>query len=118
LPESAARRPPKASKFMAGKAAIPRDVPKGSRSVGAVPQVIIRQKIAVTENGKTRRMSVLEVMFRRLANDAMRSAARAVNLLLSLVDRYGDLPEAALHFGRISSHNICQIPAVLALISV
>jgi hypothetical protein len=57
-------------------------------TVGAVLQDIIRQKIAVTENGKTRRMSVFEVMFRRLANDAMRSDPRAVKLLLSLVDRY------------------------------
>ena len=41
-------------------------------------------------------MSTLEVMFRQLVNDALRSDARAMKLLLSLVDRYGDSPEAAL----------------------
>ena len=42
------------------------------------------QKIPVTENGKTRRIPVLEVMLRRLANDAMRSDPGAVKLLLAL----------------------------------
>jgi hypothetical protein len=95
------RRPPKATRFTAGKSGNPKGRPKGSRSVGALLQDIIRQKVAVTENGKTRRMSVLEVMFRRLVNDAMRSDARAMKLLLSLVDRYGDSPEAALHLGDV-----------------
>jgi hypothetical protein len=95
------RRPPKASQFTTGKSGNPRGRPKGSRSVGAILQEIIRQKIAVTEKGKTRRMSALEVMFRRLVNDAMRSDARAMKLLLSLVDRYGDSPEAALHLGDV-----------------
>jgi hypothetical protein len=95
------RRPPEATRFAAGKSGNPKGRPKGSRTVGAVLQDIIRQKIAVTENGKTRRMSALEVMFRRLVNDAMRSDARAMKLLLSLVDRYGDSPEAALRLGDV-----------------
>ena len=40
-------------------------------------------------------------MFRRLVNDAMRSDARAMKLLLSLVDRYGDSPEAALDIAEV-----------------
>jgi hypothetical protein len=95
------RRPPKASQFMAGKSGNPKGRPKGSRTVGAVLQDIIRQKIAVTENGKTRRIPALEVMLRRLANDLMRSDPRAIKLLLSLVDRYGDSPEAALRLGDV-----------------
>ena len=95
------RRPPKATRFTAGKSGNPKGRPKGSRSVGAVLQDIIQQKIVVTENGKTRRISALEVMLRRLANDAMRSDAGAMKLLLSLVDRYGDSPEAALRLGDV-----------------
>ena len=95
------RRPPKASQFMAGKSGNPKGRPKGSRTVAAVLQDIIRQKIAVTENGKTRRIPALEVMLRRLANDAMRSDPRAIKLLLSLVDRYGDSPETARQLGDV-----------------
>src|SRR5262245_46827414 len=57
-------RPPNASQFAAGKSGNPKGRPKGSRSVGAVLQDIIQQKIVVTENGKTRRIPALEVMLR------------------------------------------------------
>jgi Family of unknown function (DUF5681) len=95
------RRPPKATQFMAGKSGNPKGRPKGSRSVGAVLQDIIRQKIAVTDYGKTRRIPALEVMLRRLVNDAMRSDPRAVKLLLSLVDRYAESPETTLRLGDV-----------------
>jgi Family of unknown function (DUF5681) len=95
------RRPPKATQFMAGKSGNPKGRPKGSRSVGAVLQDIIRQKIAVTDYGKTRRIPALEVMLRRLVNDAMRSDPRAVKLLLSLVDRYAESPETTPRLGEM-----------------
>ena len=75
------RRPPKATQFAVGNKANPAGRPKGSRSVGAVLQDIMRQKIVVTENGKTRRIATLEIILRRLANEAMRS------------DPAGDCPE-------------------------
>ena len=84
------RRPPMATRFKSRKSGNPKGRPKGSRSVGAVLQNIIRQKVQITENGKTRRISALELMLRRLANDAMRSDQRAIKLFLSLVDRYGE----------------------------
>jgi Family of unknown function (DUF5681) len=94
-------RPPKATQFAAGKSGNPRGRPKGSRTVGAVLQDIFRQKIAVTENGKTRRIPTLEVMLRRLANDALRSDAKAMKLLLSLVDRYADATEAKVQLDEL-----------------
>ena len=45
-------RPPKATQFAAGKSGNPKGRPKGSRTVGAILQGILSQKIAVTENGK------------------------------------------------------------------
>ena len=88
------RRPPKATQFAAGKSGNPKGRPKGSRSVEAVLKDVLQQKIAVTEDGKTRRIPALEVMLRRLANDAMRSDPNAIRLFLSLIDRYSDSPEA------------------------
>lgn len=104
------RRPPKATQFTAGKSGNPRGRPKGDRTVGAVLQDIIRQKIAVTENGKTRRIPALEVMLRRLANDAMRNDQRALKLLLSLFDRYAESPETELHLSEV----IAEDRAILA----
>jgi hypothetical protein len=88
-------RPPVEKQFAAGNRANPNGRPRGSRSVGAVLDHIMRQKIAVSEHGKTRRIPTLEVILRRLANDAMRSDPAAVKLLISLVDRYADSTAAA-----------------------
>jgi hypothetical protein len=89
-------RPPLTTRWKSGQSGNPKGRPKGSRPLGAVLQDIIQQKVSVTESGKTRRIPALEVMLRRLANDAMRSDQRAIKLLLSLVDRYAESPETAL----------------------
>lgn len=94
-------RPPKSTQFKKGQSGNPRGRPKGSRPVGAVLQDILGQRIAVTENGKTRRLPALEVMLRRLANDAMRSEPVALKLMLSLFDRYGQSPEAGIRLDEV-----------------
>jgi Family of unknown function (DUF5681) len=104
------RRPPQATRFVAGKSGNPKGRPKGTRSIGTMLGDIIQQKIAVTENGKTRRMPVLEITFRRLANDAMRSDPRAVKLLLYLIERYAASPETALQLDAV----LAEDQAILA----
>jgi hypothetical protein len=94
-------RPPKATQFAAGKSGNPKGRPKGSRTVGAILQDILSQRIAVTENGRTRRIPTLEVMFRRLVNDAVRRDAAALKLLLPLIDRYAASPETELRLGEL-----------------
>lgn len=94
-------RPPKATQFRKGESGNPRGRPKGTRTVGAMLQEILRQKIAVTENGKTRRLPALEVILRRLVNDAMRSEPRALKLLLALHDRYGESAQTDLRLDDI-----------------
>jgi len=94
-------RPPKETQFTPGKSGNPKGRAKGSRSVGAILKDIIEQKIAVTENGKTRRMPALEVMLRRLVNDAMRGERNAMKLLLSFVDRYAETAESKIQLGEL-----------------
>jgi hypothetical protein len=94
-------RPPKESQFTPGKSGNPRGRPRGTRPVGAVLRDIIHQKVSVTEGDKARRVPVLEVMLRRLANDAMRGDQKAIKLLLLLVDRYGESPETALQLSEL-----------------
>ena len=98
-------RPPKATQFTVGKSGNPKGRPKGSRTVGAILQDILQQKIVVTENGKTRRLPALEVMLRRLLNDAVRSDAKAMKLLLALVDRYAETTEAKVHLGELMAED-------------
>src|SRR6476660_9533438 len=75
------RRPPKATRFKKGKSGNPRGRPKGSRDIGNVLLDVTRQKIPVTENGRTRRMPALEVMLRKLTNEAIQNDQGALKLL-------------------------------------
>src|SRR5262249_53154014 len=95
------RRPPKSAQFKPGTSGNPKGRPKGTRPVAAVLQEIIQQKIAVTENGKTRRLPVLEITLRRLANDAMRGEQRSIKFLLSLLEHYGDSSQTSLQLGEM-----------------
>jgi Family of unknown function (DUF5681) len=90
------RRPPRATQFKKGESGNPRGRPKGSRNIGKVLLDVTGQKIAVTENGRTRRMPALEVMLRRLASDAIKNDQGALKLFFSLVDRYADLTETVV----------------------
>jgi hypothetical protein len=94
-------RPPEATQFKKGKSGNPKGRPKGSRPIGAVLQEVLGQRISVTENGKTRRLPALEVILRRLANDAMRNEPVALKLMLSLFDRYGESPETRIQFDEV-----------------
>jgi hypothetical protein len=89
-------QPPRATRFKKGESGNPKGRPKGSRSVGALLQEILEQRISVTENGRARRVAALEVMLRRLANDAMRNDVAALKTILTLVDRYGEAPESQI----------------------
>src|ERR1700690_3319261 len=90
------RCPPKATQFPKGVSGNPKGRPKGIRPVGALLQEILRQRVTVTESGRTRRLPALEVMLRRLTHDAMRSDKTALKTVLALVDRYGQSPETEL----------------------
>ena len=92
-------RPPKTTQFRAGQSGNPKGRPKGSRSIGQVVNDVIGQRIVVTENGRKRRVPALEVIMRRLVNDAMRADPRAIKVLLSLVDRYADAGPSAVDVG-------------------
>ena len=99
------RRPPKSGQFKPGSSGNPKGRPKGSRPVGALLQDIIQQKVAVTEHGKTRRLTTLEITLRRLANDAMRGEPRAIRFLLSLLDQYGASQQTKLELGEMLSED-------------
>jgi Family of unknown function (DUF5681) len=79
-----------------GKSGNPRGRPKGSRDIGNVLLDVTRQKIPVTENGRTRRMPALEVMLRRLTNEAIQNDQGALKLLFTLMERYADLTETTI----------------------
>ena len=82
-------RPPKRSQFQPGQSGNPTGRRKASPTIGVRLQELMNSKVTVTENGRSRRISRLDVMLRQLANDAMRGDQRAMKLLIEFLHRYG-----------------------------
>ena len=74
-------------------------------SVGAILNDVFRQKIEVTENGKTRRVIALEVMARRLRNDALRGDAKAIKLSIELMRRHSETKVTAVRFDELQAQD-------------
>lgn len=98
-------RPPKETKFQPGESGNPIGRPRGSRSVGAVLDDVFRQKIEVTETGKTRRVTALEAMMRRLRNDALRGDAKAIKLSIEIMRRRSETNEPAIQFDELQAQD-------------
>jgi len=99
------KRPPKHSQFKPGQSGNSKGRPKGSRSIGTIFRKIAELKYAVTENGRTRKYTALEIALRRLANDAMRGDQNAIKLWLVLQDRYSDSGEVSLSLDELQTED-------------
>jgi hypothetical protein len=82
-------RPPKVNRFRPGQSGNPTGYRKGSKTIGARLRELMNSKVTVTEHGRTRRISRLDVMLRQLTNDAMHGDQRALKLLMEFLHRYG-----------------------------
>ena len=74
-------RPPKDTQFKKGKSGNEKGRPPGTRPIGSILQEAMRQKIAVTENGKTKKLPAIEVLIMRLRADALRGDIKSLTVL-------------------------------------
>ena len=58
--------------------------------MGAMLKDVMGRKVAVTENGKTRRVTGLEGMMHRLRSEALRGDKAAIKILLPWYERYAE----------------------------
>lgn len=83
------RKPPKHSRFKPGQSGNPKGRPKGARSLDAALQAELKQTVAVTENGRTRRLPKQVVAIKKLVNNAMLGDTKALQIVLGRTDRLG-----------------------------
>jgi hypothetical protein len=67
---------------------------------------LMNSKVTVTEQGRTRRISRLDVMLRQLTNDAMRGDPRALKLLMEFLHRYGPEVEETTRSEEMTSEDL------------
>ena len=99
-------RPPKATRFRPGQSGNPTGYRKGSKTIGARLRELMNSKVTVTEHGRTRRISRLDVTLHQLTNDAMRGDQRALKLLMEFLHRYGGEVEGTARSEEITSEDL------------
>ena len=77
-------RTPLATRFRPGQSGNPRGRPKGARNFSTVIASALSERVAVTENGRRRRITKLEAAIKQLVNRAAGGDARTTALLIQL----------------------------------
>ena len=83
-------KPPRHTRFKPGQSGNPKGRPKGSKNFATILQQQLTKKITITVDGKPRRVTVQEVIARRLATDSMKGTTKAMELLIRLTSAKSD----------------------------
>jgi hypothetical protein len=78
-------RPPRATRFRPGKSGNPRGRPRKPKPVQALLATELRRRVVIRENGREQRIPKLELVMKRLVNDAIQGNYPAVRLLIDLI---------------------------------
>ena len=75
--------PPVEHQFKPGQSGNKRGRPKGSKNEATILDELLSRKITINQNGTTRRISVLEGMLLKFAEDALRGNPKSAAFLLN-----------------------------------
>jgi Family of unknown function (DUF5681) len=77
------RKPPRAYQFKPGQSGHPPGRRKGAKNEETILRELLQQKVRITENGKVRKITVLEAILRRIAEDSLRGNIKSIGFLLN-----------------------------------
>jgi hypothetical protein len=78
-------KPPSDTKFVKGQSGNPKGRPKGSQNLATILAKVGRERVRVTENGRTRYITKFEATMLQLVNKAVAGDPHATRALLSWV---------------------------------
>jgi hypothetical protein len=81
-------KPPPAHQFKPGQSGNPKGRPKGTKNESTLLRELLHRKIEVREGGHTRKLTVLEAIHLRIAEDSLKGNTKSAAFLLN---RYGAL---------------------------
>ncbi len=90
-------KPPKAHQFKPGKSGNPKGRPMGGKSEATILVELLNRKIEIRQNGKVRKITILEGILHKLAEDSLKgntkSAAFVLNRLVAIASTASTEPE-------------------------
>ena len=77
------RKPPKHTQFKPGLSGNPRGKPKGRKNADTILNQILHRKLQFRDRGRLRQVTVIEAMFLKFAEAALRGDTKAAAFLLN-----------------------------------
>jgi len=78
-------KPPKSGQFKKGHSGNRKGRPKGARGLKTDLKAELAERVSITENGKTRKLTKQQLLVKRLATSALKGDMRAISKLVDLV---------------------------------
>jgi hypothetical protein len=76
-------KPPRTHQFKPGESGNPKGRPKGKKNEATMLDELLFQRIPVRQGGRDLRMTVIEAIFRRLAEDSLKGNIKAAGFLFN-----------------------------------
>jgi hypothetical protein len=76
-------KPPRANQFKPGQSGNPKGRKKGIKNEVTILQELLEHMVALNERGKTRKITLLEAILRKVAEDGLRGNIKSVGFLLN-----------------------------------
>ena len=88
-------RPPKATRFQAGRSGNPRGRPRGVKNFATLFTEELARSVTLTENGRRRRMAKREALIKQTINKALSNDPKAAALVFDQIRRLDSEPAGA-----------------------
>ena len=79
---------PVETRFKPGQSGNPKGRPKGLQSVGTLLRKALLTRVTLQENGRSRQITIQEVIIRGVVNDAAKRDHKAIRVLFALLERH------------------------------
>jgi hypothetical protein len=80
-------KPPKRTQFRKGLSGNPKGRPPGGRNLTTVMEEALSERIAITENGRRKSASKLQVIIKQLVNKAAQGDYRSTQMLMGFIEK-------------------------------
>lgn len=105
-------RPPKHTRFRPGQSGNPKGRGKGVLNLRTIVEREFNELVAVTDNGRRRKVRKVELMFKTALNRAIKGDARALNAMIAISQRlnigFGDLDHEVEDFSAYDAEMLAR----------
>ncbi len=76
-------KPPRSRQFKPGQSGNPKGRPKGAKSEATILMELLNRKIEIRQNGRIRKITILEGIFHKLAEDSLKGNTKSAAFVLN-----------------------------------